>query len=426
MSGPKTSQYTLTPEQRRIIMEQRKIRMECELLIKQQRDIRSIVVQADQVIEQIEPLMMETGSDTGVVNQAKALRSEAMTVLNSVAQMNSGNGLMPLQNANRKIGEVSGKLAAITSELKKEFTSADKAFRTEMTERISEGFNISFDNLGEDDDLQNNDYYRKIEADLASLSDCTISEELEARMQIIREKANEIDDIGFLKNFCAMTVSPFVKECRTYHDAYTAYGEEYERKRFIYETNAQMLGVTAEHVPFSAEAVSILDTKIRETENAILFREEQAYISHCVDEAMQEMGYSVLGNRDVVRRNGKKFHNELYLFDEGTAVNVTYSSDGQITMELGGLGKEDRIPTDAESTSLVSDMRTFCDDYYEIERRLRKKGIVTKRISILPPEEQFAQIINVSDYDLCADVSAYEARKEKKQVANVRTQKIGE
>ena len=80
-------------------------------------------------------------------------------------------------------------------------------------------------------------------------------------------------------------------------------------------------------------------------------------------------------------------------------MNVTYSSDGKITMELGGIGNDDRLPTETESARLASDMRTFCDDYHEIEQRLLKKGIVTKKISVLPPDAQYAQIINVSDYN---------------------------
>ena len=71
-------------------------------------------------------------------------------------------------------------------------------------------------------------------------------------------------------------------------------------------------------------------------------------------------------------------------------------------------------------------MRTFCDDYYEIEKRLRKKGIITERISILPPDEQYAQIINVSDYTLSTDVAEYEAKSTKKHNAKANTQRIGE
>ena len=53
MSGPKTSHYTLTQEQRRILAEQRRIRIEHEILTKQLGDIRSVIAEADRIIEQM-------------------------------------------------------------------------------------------------------------------------------------------------------------------------------------------------------------------------------------------------------------------------------------------------------------------------------------------------------------------------------------
>ena len=44
-----------------------------------------------------------------------------------------------------------------------------------------------------------------------------------------------------------------------------------------------------------------------------------------------------------------------------------------------------------------------------------KKGIKTKRISILPPEEQYAQIINVEDYNMKEDVEHFEATQKRQQ-----------
>lgn len=44
-------------------------------------------------------------------------------------------------------------------------------------------------------------------------------------------------------------------------------------------------------------------------------------------------------------------------------------------------------------------------------------GIVSHRVSILPPEAQFAQIINTSDYCMKEDVVSYEAKKTHKSTA---------
>lgn len=426
MSGPKTSHYTLTAEQRRILAEQRKAQIEREVLTRQLGDIRSVIVEADRIIGQMEPLYAEIGADTATLSRAKALRRDAVTVLSLASSVSDADGSAKLHETNNNLSKTVRKLMAVTSAVKAEYSSAEKSFRSAIADRIDNGFNFSFDMVGDSSDISENFYARKIQTEMECLSGFFLSAEHREKETAIKAKLMEIDDPEFLKNYYAMTIIPFVKECRAYNASYAAYGEEYERKRYIYEVAAKAIGVVAEEIPFSTDVVAILDAKIKEIDEIIRHQDEQTYISQCVDEAMQEMGYTVAGNREVVRRNGKHFRNELYLFDEGTAVNVTYSSDGQITMELGGIGTDDRLPTDVESASLAYDMRTFCDDYYEIERRLRKKGIVTKRISVLPPQEQYAQIINVSDYSLSTEVSEYEAKGTKQRAAKSKTQRIGE
>ena len=427
MSGPKTSRYTVAEDRRRAIREQQRIRLELkmlEILKETKRDANSVVVQADKILEQAEPLWTEIHKDSDKIKNVKALRMETLSAINRASGMRSAAGLDSLHRASMDLREISGKLRACVQSLKKEYDSMDRSFRSEIMEHISDGFSLSFDNLGDTSALQKDFYYQKIQNELASLAAKRISDDQLARLQVIREKSNEILDLSFLKNFYAMTVLPFVKDCRAYHEAYARYGEDYERKKFIYEENAKVLGIIAEEIPFSERAITALDEKIRETEAAIQYREEQAYISRCVDEAMREMGYSTLGSRDITKRNGRKFHNALYLFEEGTAVNVTYSNDGQITMELGGIGMEDRVPTSEECASLESEMRPFCDDFFEIERRLKEKGIIANRISVLPPDAQFAQIINVSDYNLCTDVSVYEVREERRKAETVHIREI--
>lgn len=426
MSGPKTSHYTLTPEQRRILEEQRKIRMQLEVLEKNRGDTKSVIAEADRVIEKLEPLYAEIGADTTALLQAKKLREVAVSALSEALSASDKDGSAKLREINQGLQAATRKLASTTKAVSSDYAAADKAFRTEMADRIDSGFTLAFDTIGDLPSVSSSPIAKKIQAELESIAMLILTDAHKSKADAIQAKFEEIDDPDFLRNYYAMTVLPFIKGCQEYHAAYTACGEEYEYKLCVYETNAKKLGIAVEHIPFSADAIAILNKKIQETEEIIRNQEEQAYISQCVDEAMKEMGYAVAGDREVVRRNGKRFRNELYLFDEGTAVNVTYSSDGQITMELGGISTQDRLPTEAESASLASDMRTFCDDYYEIERRLRKKGIIAKRISILPPDAQYAQIINVSDYNLSAEVFEYEAKGAKKHTATTKTQRIGE
>ena len=142
--------------------------------------------------------------------------------------------------------------------------------------------------------------------------------------------------------------------------------------------------------------------------------EEQAYISRSIDEVMLEMGYSLIGQRSVTKKSGKKFRNELYTFSEGTAVNITYSASGQITMELAGLDLSDRLPDADESRLLCEEMESFCGKFTEFERRLAEKGVFSKHISILPPSSEYAQIINTNDYQMNQTASYTEIKSRRR------------
>lgn len=136
-------------------------------------------------------------------------------------------------------------------------------------------------------------------------------------------------------------------------------------------------------------------------EEILMRQQEQAYIRECVDEVMAEMGYELLGEREVRKKSGKQFQNEIFSFHEGTAVNVTYSPDGQIAMELGGLAREDRTPTEEETKVLTSEMESFCGEFAEFEKRMLERGVVVgKRIALSPPSAEYAAIINVNDYNI--------------------------
>jgi len=198
-------------------------------------------------------------------------------------------------------------------------------------------------------------------------------------------------------------------------ELYLKYGDTYEQLLQEYKILAEETGCAEEDIPFCEAAVSKLQSEIERLEEIASRAEEREYISKCVDEVMQEMGYELAGDRDVTKRNGNHFKSELYLFDEGTAVNVIKSDSGQITMELGGLDDTDRIPSVFESVQLCEDMTRFCEDYAVIEKKLAEKGIMAKRISVLPADEQYAQIINVKDYNMTDDFSRYEAEKKRKR-----------
>ena len=82
-------------------------------------------------------------------------------------------------------------------------------------------------------------------------------------------------------------------------------------------------------------------------------------------------------------------------------------------MELGGVDTCDREPSEEESSVLCDEMVEFCDEFPEI-RRTKEKGVVLmNRISMLPPAEEYAQIINVSDFNMTEKVDVLETASKK-------------
>ena len=423
MSGPKTSHLNLTPEQREALRQQQLARAELAVLQKQLKNIHAVVVQADSILEKFQPIWEET-QDQEALNNAKELRRQAMEALNEASAMTEEAGLPALQETNRQIRDMQNYLTAVTRKLDTDFGSALDTFRGKSDEKVSRGFHLDFSSIIPK--KSENPMLERILAELDALSCLNLTEDHRKELAAIRERATRISDQTFLKNFYAVTVTPYISACVRYQENWDRYGAEYQQKLLRLEENLRILGIEIPEIPFSENAVTDLDERIQQTDEIILYREEQAYISRCVDEAMQEMGYNLLGSRDITRRSGKKFHNELYLFDEGTAVNVTYSGDGQISMELGGICREDRLPSNAESLSLTEDMHAFCGDYSELEKRLKEKGIASLRISTLPADPQYAQMINISDYQLIAEPEEFQIRQKKQHSSKIRQKKAGE
>jgi metal-responsive CopG/Arc/MetJ family transcriptional regulator len=238
------------------------------------------------------------------------------------------------------------------------------------------------------------------------------SDVIRKAMQDMIEKANNIDNDDFLKNFNAVTVKPIVDKCQEYIQNMERYGTEFEELETEYMVLCSQLHITSKKFVISESSVAELKVEIAKLENELFEDGEQEYIADIIDKVMEEMGYDLIGNREVTKKSGKRFHDELYTFSEGTAVNIRYDNQGKIAMELGGIDTTDRLPSEAEAARLEGEMIAFCDKFTELEKRLAAKGIVCKnRVSHLPPKAEYAQIINTSDYDIKTDVETFKTNR---------------
>lgn len=423
MSGPKTSSYYLTPEQRKMLREARELERKTKVSYERKEQLRKLIMSTisatDSCIERVELITGESKQEISGIDELKEIREIVIESAIVASDVTIQNGLEALQEQEKILKKAYEQLSAKKVIVEKQISNAEQKFHEELQGTIVSGFQLSFASIGNDREIKNNPYVIKMENALDEISDLFISDELKEKWNKIQNKAKEINNVDFLRNFYAMTVLPFAKECQKYSELYQQYGENYEQLLQEYNLLVKQVGILAEDIPFSATAIEQLQREIEELEQIVFEAEEQEYISQCIDEVILEMGYNLIGSREVTKKSGKHFRNELYLFDEGTAVNVTKSDNGQITMELGGLDNADRIPSAIESQQLCKNMGEFCEDYEEIERKLAERGVKTKRISILPPEEQYAQIINVQDYNMKEDVVHFEtARKRQQRVSN--------
>lgn len=258
---------------------------------------------------------------------------------------------------------------------------------------------------------------------LDTVGKMNLSHELLRELNEIEKKAREITDRTFIDNYYAMTVIPFVKRCEQQDKWMEKNRDEFSELVSRHMYCCEYLGIPQQMTYVcSPENFKALRETVEQLESQCLQAEEQNYIAKSMDEVMRDMGYRVIGDREVTKKSGKRFRNELYHFSEGTAVNITYAAEGQIGMELGGMDTCDREPTEAEVHVLCDEMTEFCEHVPEIEKRLKDRGILlAKRITQLPPTEDYAQIINVSDYCLKDaveqfDVSSRRQGRRKEQV----------
>ena len=419
MSGPKTARYTVSAEQRRLLQIQRQTAEERALMEHWQQQLRSVLADADNAAEELRPFQAE-----GISPALAEFLTERKDAARLLAQSEKGD-LPALRKRNQKLQAAVRQVQRRAEAVRLECQRAERAFRKENGQKMSEG--VSFTAPSETGgSVTNSEMSVQWITAIQEATHGLLPTELRRRGEEIAEKVANISESAFLKNYISITVQPFLRECRAWQEAYARDGQEYEEKLARCQAEAAELGVPMEQIPFSKDAVTVLDRKLQEMERQLRKRDEQEYLRQCVDEAMEEMGYALIGSRELTRRNGKTYRNELYLFDEGTAVSVTRSEDGQIAMELGGLGTVDRLPTAQEAAALAVEMGEFCQEYAVLERRLREKGIDAQRLSVLPPDAQFAQIINMSDYSMKQEVPEFAVHRRSNRQSEIQSRRIGE
>lgn len=423
MSGPKTSRYTLTAAQRRALQEQRRRELEeqrrRERISKAKSKLAVLSAKTyglsnitEEALDQARLLNERTSSDNGFAVLKNKLSENASNIVASIEKANKSDSVELLEQAVREAQQAFDDLSKLRGKLDGLISKNKQELHKDIMNSLDSVADVDFSKIQSPAERQLEQRKDEIANNLSNLLSPILNDELHDSIEKALKHLDEIDNPDFLSNFNAMTVAPLEKKCREYMALRQEIGDEYDDLIIRYTVLCKEQKIIPQDIAFERGAVEKLDSLITELEKAADSADEQSYISRCIDEVMEDMGYKLVGNRSVTKKSGRHFRNELYSFSEGTAVNVTYSDNGNITMELGGVDTKDRMPDTLETERLTEDMRSFCGQYREFERRLAEKGVVSNHISLLPPEPVYAQVINVSDYDMTDNIATIDQTTE--------------
>lgn len=434
MSGPKTSSYTLTAEQRRALMERRRRQLELERAEQARSFARDALARADKALARVKasacPESEELSSLVGGLEEARAELSAAVARASAADAAPSTDHVreirMRVQGATDQVELLAEKAAEAVA-------AAENAYRSDLFEglAVSAGqtsrslrTRVSPGKIEKQDQSAAIDHLRaSMLADMEDLSDLLLDDSMRSSLSEMVGRVSSMEDVAFLRNYRTVTLKPFSEKCHAAHRERAAAWRKYSDLISEYELCAKDLGIDVPSAPFDLESIEALEREVAQMRDAAIRSAEMDYVGQCIDEVMEEMGYAVLGSR-CVEKKGRAIRNELFEFDEGAAVSITRSDDGMVTMELGGLDTVDRVPSDEERMELASLMEDFCDDYAEIERRLKDRGVESVRMSILPPDEDYAQIINIRDFGLNETTTLFEDREKRRTTHRSSTTKV--
>lgn len=405
MSGPKVSVYDLTAEQRAIIAAELQRRMR-ELERRQE-----LLTELHTYVPELERLS-KTMAKLDLVSNEEAIHLGSTALRTGIAEVSASiQSITKFMSESAEL-EDNTKLAANIATIKNRIANV-KVSVEDITARaastaeklqgvLSSSISELFAQSGQVELKENSESMYEVQ--LSKLQSYATNKQLPESLHqkvinLLERRAMIPDDA--LASFIAVEVQPVAKKCEEFLELWATYGSQYELLLQRYELLAKENGreevIT---VPFSQYAIDEIAKLIAIEEIEYQRQAEEAYIENSISSVMEELGYNIRGQREVTRRNGTHYSSSLFQYGQDSAVNVIFSDDGRITMEVGKIDHCDRIPESHESKSIIETMETFCADFEEIERRLAAKGVVLKnRIRLSPPTADFAQVINIDDFN---------------------------
>ncbi|MBE6107395.1 MAG: hypothetical protein E7192_01985, partial [Erysipelotrichaceae bacterium] len=220
MSGPKSSRYTLTPEQRRILAEQRKIERRKAVATEKIRKAQKQLLQIGGMFNAEKQIASELFNRTGNDNGMTMLISELETLLTPIQPLVSRTNYEEVNSVEETANAVCACLKEaekITSKISSIAATNEGNLKANLSEAIDQGFATSFADIKEikTDTVAS----LRIEAAqrLAQISKIDfLPHDYKSEISKASIRLEEIADEIFLKNFVAVSVNPLIKQANQF------------------------------------------------------------------------------------------------------------------------------------------------------------------------------------------------------------------
>lgn len=206
-------------------------------------------------------------------------------------------------------------------------------------------------------------------------------------------------DPARLKEVDSMVIREFTYKFSKMKSLYGEYGE------IICQHNALLESLGESPIAEEKfETNMLLSSRIAslKAENSVLYERliaaaTYAEINKAIDDAMCSLGYDLIGAKEASAQGSVK----LYQFANGTGIQIVQKTDGAVRLKVVALTQGNHAPDKAEREHLVHMQEEFCAAYDSIKDAFEAHGIrqVIGSEKRLPPDEQFAQIIDITEYD---------------------------
>lgn len=195
--------------------------------------------------------------------------------------------------------------------------------------------------------------------------------------------------------------------------------EEERRRREEEERQRREAAEKAERESESDDFNEAEEAELAALEEKLYQRRKEEIVAKAMDEVMQEMGYELVASMTPPVSDEDHFiQAQVFSFGDGSGVQVM-EAEGQISLEVVGIGTNDRTPSEQEAEFLECKMGEFCQAYQVLVEKLAKRGIVRSAVKYhQEPNKKYARILNVDVFEKKKEVETLQHHiksKEKKQ-----------